>query len=150
MTSCRVVTWNLWWRFGDWQRRFEVIAAELASVAPDVVGLQEVWARGSGADSVNAAGLLARRLGMHWAWVPSPAPERWQRKVGDSSLCEESGPGRAGNAVLTLIDAVRRCRSPGSRTPTCPGRRPARPTGGGCCTRRSTPRRGGCRSSRRS
>ncbi len=63
MTSCRVVTWNLWWRFGDWQRRFEVIAAELAAVAPDVVGLQEVWARGSGADSVNAAGLLARRLG---------------------------------------------------------------------------------------
>ena len=99
MTSCRVVTWNLWWRFGDWQRRFEVIAAVLPPSAPDVVGLQEVWARGSGADSVNAAGLLARRLGLHWAWVPSPAPERWQRKVGDSSLaCEDVGepPGRAG------------------------------------------------------
>ena len=41
---CRVVTWNLWWRFGDWARRFEVIAAELAGLAPDVVGLQEVWA----------------------------------------------------------------------------------------------------------
>jgi endonuclease/exonuclease/phosphatase family metal-dependent hydrolase len=94
VTSCRVVTWNLWWRFGDWQRRFEVIAAELASVAPDVVGLQEVWARGSGADSVNAAGLLARRLGMHWAWVPSPSPERWQRKIGDSTLA-------FGNAVLS-------------------------------------------------
>ena len=93
MTPCRVVTWNLWWRFGDWARRFEVIAAVLAEAAPDVVGLQEVWARGSGADSVNAAGLLATRLGMHWAWVPSPAPERWQRKLDDASAF--------GNAVLS-------------------------------------------------
>ena len=93
MTPCRVVTWNLWWRFGDWARRFEVIAAVLAEAAPDVVGLQEVWARGSGADSVNAAGLLAKRLGMHWAWVPSPAPERWQRKLDDASAF--------GNAVLS-------------------------------------------------
>jgi endonuclease/exonuclease/phosphatase family metal-dependent hydrolase len=92
--ACRVVTWNLWWRFGDWARRFEAIAAELADVAPDVVGLQEVWARGSGPDSVNAAGLLARRLGLHWAWVPSPAPQRWQRKIGDSSVA-------FGNAVLS-------------------------------------------------
>jgi endonuclease/exonuclease/phosphatase family metal-dependent hydrolase len=87
---CRVVTWNLWWRFGDWARRFEVIAAELAELAPDVVGLQEVWARGD----INAAGLLARRLGLHWAWVPSPHPHRWQRRVGDSSVA-------FGNAVLS-------------------------------------------------
>ena len=99
MTPCRVVTWNLWWRFGDWQRRFEAIAAELAAVAPDVVGLQEVWARGSGSDAVNAAGLLARRLGMHWAWVPSPAPERWQRKIGDASIA-------FGNAVLSRWPVV--------------------------------------------
>jgi endonuclease/exonuclease/phosphatase family metal-dependent hydrolase len=88
--SCRVVTWNLWWRFGDWQRRFEVISAVLAEVRPDVVGLQEVWARGE----VNAAGLLARRLGMHWAWVPSPHPQRWQRKIGDPSIA-------FGNAMLS-------------------------------------------------
>jgi len=92
VTSCRVVTWNLWWRFGDWQRRFEVITAVLRETAPDVVGLQEVWARGSGSNSVNAAGLLARRLGMHWAWVPSPAPERWQRKIGNSSLLIHRSP----------------------------------------------------------
>ena len=90
MLPCRVVTGNLWWRFGDWQARFEAIAAVLRDAAPDVVGLQEVWARGS----VNAAGLLAKRLGMHWAWVPSPAPERWQRKIGDSSIA-------FGNAVLS-------------------------------------------------
>lgn len=88
MIPCRVATWNLWWRFGDWARRFEVIAAVLAETAPDVVGLQEVWARGE----INAAGLLARRLGMHWAWVPSPHPQRWQRKIGDSAIaCEDPG-----------------------------------------------------------
>lgn len=90
MTPCRVATWNLWWRFGDWAHRFEAIAAELAEVTPDVVGLQEVWARGE----VNAAGLLARRLGLHWAWVPSPHPQRWQRRVGDDSVA-------FGNAVLS-------------------------------------------------
>ena len=90
MTACRIVTWNLWWRFGDWQARFEAISASLHETAPDVVGLQEVWARGS----VNAAELLARRLGMHWAWVPSPHPQRWQRRIGDPSMA-------MGNAVLS-------------------------------------------------
>ena len=114
MTPCRVVTWNLWWRFGDWQRRFEVIAAELAAVAPDVVGLQEVWARGS----VNAAGLLARRLGMHWAWVPSPHPERWQRKIGDSSIA-------FGNAVLSRwpVAGVAHADLPGPSSGAPDGRR---------------------------
>ena len=55
LITCRVVTWNLWWRFGDWSRRLDAIGAVLADAAPDVVGLQEVWARGS----VNVAGLLA-------------------------------------------------------------------------------------------
>ena len=90
MITCRVVTWNLWWRFGDWQSRFEAIAAVLGEAAPDVVGLQEVWARGS----VNEAGLLAKRLGLHWAYVPSPAPGRWQRKLGDASVA-------FGNAILS-------------------------------------------------
>ena len=90
LITCSVVTWNLWWRFGDWQSRFEAIAAVLGEAAPDVVGLQEVWARGD----ANAAGLLARRLGLHWAYVPSPAPGRWQRKLGDASVA-------FGNAVLS-------------------------------------------------
>ncbi len=87
---CRVATWNLWWRFGDWSRRLDAIGHVLEEAAPDVVGLQEVWARGE----ANAAGLLARRLGMHWAYVPSPAPQRWQRRIGDSSVA-------FGNAVLS-------------------------------------------------
>jgi endonuclease/exonuclease/phosphatase family metal-dependent hydrolase len=84
----RVATWNLWWRFGPWQRRRDAIAAVLADARPDVCGLQEVWAgRGD-----HLAALLADQLGMHWTWTPSP--ERWQRRIGDPAM-------QIGNAILS-------------------------------------------------
>jgi endonuclease/exonuclease/phosphatase family metal-dependent hydrolase len=84
------LTWNLWWRFGDWQLRREVISVVLAAERPDVIGLQEVWTAAGG----NQAHLLADQLDMHWALAPSPDPGRWQRRLGDST------PGIA-NAVLS-------------------------------------------------
>ncbi|WP_327729180.1 endonuclease/exonuclease/phosphatase family protein [Streptomyces sp. NBC_00487] len=50
----RVVTWNLWWRFGPWQERQKAILAVLRELRPDVVGLQEVWEQG-GEHSADAA-----------------------------------------------------------------------------------------------
>ena len=41
--AARVVTWNLWWRFGDHRARHRLIASELARLRPDVACLQEVW-----------------------------------------------------------------------------------------------------------
>lgn len=61
----RVVTWNLWWRFGPWEQRREAIAATLAEVRPDLCGFQEVW----GGPEENLAVDLAGRLGMHWCWA---------------------------------------------------------------------------------
>ena len=61
----RILSWNLWWRYGPWERRREAIAATLAEVGPDVCGLQEVWA----APGENLAADLAERLGMHWCWA---------------------------------------------------------------------------------
>src|SRR5215470_17133727 len=61
----RVVSWNLWWRYGPWERRREAIAATLAEVRPDLCGLQEVW----GSAEENQAADLAARLGMHWCWM---------------------------------------------------------------------------------
>jgi endonuclease/exonuclease/phosphatase family metal-dependent hydrolase len=61
----RVLSWNLWWRYGPWERRQEAIAATLAEAKPDVCGLQEVW----GAPGENQAASLAGRLGMHWCWA---------------------------------------------------------------------------------
>ncbi|MER7027526.1 MULTISPECIES: endonuclease/exonuclease/phosphatase family protein [Streptomyces] len=86
----RVLTWNLWWRFGPWERRQEAVLAVLDALRPDVVGLQEVWARGG----ENLAGRLADRLGMHWTWAPFRAPQRWQRRIGDPAV-------DIGNAVLS-------------------------------------------------
>lgn len=57
----RVLTWNLWWRFGPWERRAPGIEATLAAAAADVVCLQEVWA----ADGRNQADDLGAALGCH-------------------------------------------------------------------------------------
>ncbi|MBZ9642887.1 endonuclease/exonuclease/phosphatase family protein [Streptomyces sp. PSKA30] len=86
----RVVTWNLWWRFGSWAERQKAILATLRDLRPDVVGLQEVWE----ADGENLAEWLAGELGLHCAWAPSHAPERWQRRIGDERV-------GIGNAVLS-------------------------------------------------
>lgn len=86
----RVMTWNLWWRFGPWQERTKAILHTLREERPDVVGLQEVWGRGTD----NLAGWLANELGMNWAWAPSPQPGRWQRRIDDPTI-------DVGNAVLS-------------------------------------------------
>jgi endonuclease/exonuclease/phosphatase family metal-dependent hydrolase len=61
----RVLSWNLWWRYGPWERRRQAIAATLAEARPDLCGLQEVW----GGPGENLAAELAERLGMHWCWA---------------------------------------------------------------------------------
>jgi len=84
--AMRIVSWNLWWRYGPWERRREAIATTLAEVRPDLCGLQEVW----GATGANLAAELARRLEMHWCWAAA------------SHTCDEGGEALSiGNAVLS-------------------------------------------------
>jgi endonuclease/exonuclease/phosphatase family metal-dependent hydrolase len=61
----RIVTWNLWWRLGDWKSRFEAIARTLEELRPDLVCLQEVWQE----NNDNQAAALAQRLGMTHAFA---------------------------------------------------------------------------------
>jgi endonuclease/exonuclease/phosphatase family metal-dependent hydrolase len=69
----RVMTWNLWWRFGPWEERFAAIVATIVEQDPDVVCLQELWASdGSVSPVEDQAQLLAEALGMHWARTESP------------------------------------------------------------------------------
>ncbi|MER5432628.1 endonuclease/exonuclease/phosphatase family protein [Streptomyces sp. NPDC002588] len=89
----RVVTWNLWWRFGPWRERQKAILAVLRELRPDVVGLQEVWA----SEGENLAEWLAGELGLHCTWAPSPAPERWRRRIED----EDADTVDVGNAILS-------------------------------------------------
>jgi endonuclease/exonuclease/phosphatase family metal-dependent hydrolase len=60
--TLRVLTWNLWWRFGPWEQRRNAIVETIRAAAPDVLCLQEVWAHGSGA---GMAAILADELGYH-------------------------------------------------------------------------------------
>ena len=65
-TRVRVLTWNLWWRFGPEERRRPAIAATLAALDPDVVALQEVWGEAGG---TNFAAELAEGLGFESAYA---------------------------------------------------------------------------------
>ncbi len=60
-TRLRVLTWNLWWRFGPWEARRPAITATVARLDADVICLQEVWEDGA----VNFAEELAAGLGFH-------------------------------------------------------------------------------------
>ena len=86
----RVLTWNLWWRFGDWRARRPAILAVLRAERPDVVCLQEVWdspVEGSSAE-------IAEHLGLHVVHGASPAPGSFQRRTGETHV-------GVGNAVLS-------------------------------------------------
>ncbi|MHA1151830.1 MAG: endonuclease/exonuclease/phosphatase family protein [Alphaproteobacteria bacterium] len=60
-TRVRVLTWNIWWRFGPWESRRPAIAATLARLDADVIALQEVWSD----ETTNLAAELAEELGHH-------------------------------------------------------------------------------------
>ncbi len=64
----RVATWNLWWKFGDWQARQKPILETLRGVDADVVCLQEVFddEPGPGARSQHLE--LAESLGRYAAF----------------------------------------------------------------------------------
>jgi len=57
----RVVTWNVWWRFGPWEARAAGIEATLRNIDADIICLQEVWS----ADGADQATGLAEALGLH-------------------------------------------------------------------------------------
>ncbi len=64
-TTARIVTWNLWWRFGPWEARLPAIVETLRRLDADIICLQEVWLeRDTGATS---AALVAEALG----WNPA-------------------------------------------------------------------------------
>ncbi len=42
-TRVRIVSWNLWGRYGPWERRLAVIVENLGAINADILALQEVW-----------------------------------------------------------------------------------------------------------
>jgi endonuclease/exonuclease/phosphatase family metal-dependent hydrolase len=45
--ALRLLTWNVWGRYGDWEARQAVIDATLAALEPDVIAIQETWRDGN-------------------------------------------------------------------------------------------------------
>jgi endonuclease/exonuclease/phosphatase family metal-dependent hydrolase len=59
--SLRVLTWNLWWRYGDWEKRSVAIHRVLSRQAPDIAALQEVWT----VQDASQASEIAQALDMY-------------------------------------------------------------------------------------
>lgn len=80
----RVMTWNVWWRFGPrWQARQPGILRTLRAADADVVALQEVW----GTPERTQPDELAAQLGMHAGFAaPSYPPETDVPRADDAAL----------------------------------------------------------------
>jgi len=113
-TRLRVMTWNVWWRFGPWEARAPAIESVVRDVDPDVLCLQEVWGL---PDGTSFASELAAALGydhvyaqrLDWdgvrfgnavlsrwpiarsEWRPLPAPDD-QEEHRTVLLAEVDGP----------------------------------------------------------
>jgi endonuclease/exonuclease/phosphatase family metal-dependent hydrolase len=109
----RVLTWNLWWRFGPWEERQVAILDTLKRVDADVICLQEVWAAETGEDQVTQ---LADALGYAYARTPAPFWEgmsfgnavlsRWPILDANSRpLHDEEGKPTHRTALHASIDA---------------------------------------------
>lgn len=81
--DCRVLSWNLWWRFGDWRARLPGICTTVADAAPDVVALQEAW----WTDSSDQPRLVAEAAGLeHIAMSPSRRSDWWRSRLPQSEI----------------------------------------------------------------
>jgi endonuclease/exonuclease/phosphatase family metal-dependent hydrolase len=121
MDTVRVLTWNLWWRFGDWQRRLKAIDAVLQEVRPDICCFQEVWST----EGEDAAAMLGEQNGLPYvARSYSDTPERWQQRIDQPGV-------DFGNAVVSrwpiIVTKVRNL--PGAHGRTALATRIATPFG---------------------
>ena len=80
----RVVTWNVWWRFGPWEARQSAILETLRHLDADIICLQEVWETREGESQARG---LAEALGYQY--------------VGAAGLGLDLAPESLGNAVLS-------------------------------------------------
>src|SRR3712207_3803361 len=64
MRTFRAATLNIWSRFGPWDERLVAIREGLRTLAPDVIGVQEVLRY----PELDQAVLLSEGLGYHVAW----------------------------------------------------------------------------------
>ena len=76
-TRLRVLTWNVWWRYGPWRERIPAIEKVIERVDADIIGLQQVWEQ----DGKNFAGHLGERFGYEYVY-------RTRNVKGGVGFCE--------------------------------------------------------------
>ena len=113
-TTMRIVTWNVWGRYGDWERRQAGIARVLAAVDPDVICLVEAWSAQESTQPHVLAGHLGRE---HDLYTGSWEADGWTSGLGmvsrwpvtDSQHCILDAPdgGNAGGALFAALDGPR-------------------------------------------
>ncbi len=113
-TTMRIVTWNVWGRYGRWRERQAGIEETLAAEAPDVVCLVESWSH----RDANQPDLIARRLGYeHSLFAGGRQQEDWVSGTGlvsrwpvtsqeHRALPGEDGSG-SGSALFASMDGDR-------------------------------------------
>ena len=75
----RVVTWNVWGRYGQWQERQTAIEDSLVAVNPDIVCLVESWS----STETTQAERVAQRLGVeHQLFVGDWEQDDWVSGIG--------------------------------------------------------------------
>ena len=87
MRTFRAATLNIWSRFGPWEERLVAIRAGLRTLAPDVIGLQEVLRL----PDLDQAALVGDAFGYNVAW----------------GLASENHGFPTGNAILSKWPVVR-------------------------------------------
>jgi endonuclease/exonuclease/phosphatase family metal-dependent hydrolase len=99
----RVLTWNVWWRFGpNWRERQPALLHHLRQADADVIALQECW----GTAATSQAHEFAADLNMYAGFVapglpPAPHPPETPDQVG-----VEVGIGVLARWPLTSVRAV--------------------------------------------
>lgn len=112
-TTCRVATWNVWGRYGEWSARLDGIIGELKRSAPDIVCLEEAWmtpAETEGDLVSDALGLSHRFTWGDWpqdGWISGVAIcSRWPI-VTQKRRPLTGEADAAGSAVYAEIDGPR-------------------------------------------
>jgi endonuclease/exonuclease/phosphatase family metal-dependent hydrolase len=108
----RVLTWNLWWRFGPWEDRLPAIVATVQELQPDIACLQEVWVAPDGTSSAHViAGALgyhvevAHRLELDGVGFGNAVVSRWPiRRTATRALPTDGGSEEQRLVLLAEVD----------------------------------------------
>ncbi len=99
----RVLTWNVWWRFGPaWRQRQPGLSHHLRDAQADVVTLQECW----GAAGTSQAPEFVAELGMHAAFVAPGLPPAPDPPEAEDQVDVEVGIGLISRWPLRSVRAV--------------------------------------------